>query len=190
MLPILRTERLDLVATTGDHLAAELEAPSSLAALLGAVVPASWPPGEYDRAAMEFFRARLEIEGPGAVGWYGWYVLLRGAPGAADADGTLHAAAPTLVAGAGYFGPPDAAGEVELGYSVVPEYAGRGIATEAVRALTDRALAFPGVRLVRAHVDVANGASRAVLARSEFREVGRHPESGQLRYERRRAGAA
>src|SRR5262245_6647725 len=112
----IRTARLDLVATTLDHLRAELEAPANLGELLHAAVPPSWPPGLYDRDAMLFFQTQLTQGGAAAVGWYGWYAILRG-----TAD---HPA--TLVACAGYLGPPAADGVVEVGYSTSPEWRGHG----------------------------------------------------------------
>ena len=68
----LRTPRLDLVAATLAHVDAELASPTALADLLGAAVPADWPPGEYDRGAQVFLRGRLVAEGPSGVGWFTW----------------------------------------------------------------------------------------------------------------------
>src|SRR4051794_19434895 len=171
----MHTARLDLVATTLDHLRAELEAPAELAGLLGAVVPASWPPGLYDRDAMTFFQARLTEGGPAAIGWYGWYAILRPA---ADQPATL-------VACAGYFGPPTADGVVEIGYSTAPEFRGRGCATEFVSALTARAWATPGVTQVVAEVHEENAASIKVLERCGFHRIGAGRDPGHHRYQHR-----
>jgi RimJ/RimL family protein N-acetyltransferase len=168
----LRTPRLRLVPATAAHVRAELAEPPRLHALLDAEVPASWPPGEYDRGAQEFFLAQLEAGGDAVVGWYGWYAVR-----AADADG------PAAVVGAGgYFGPPTADGVVEIGYSMTPEWRGRGYATELARALAARAAAFPGVRTVIAHTTDANAASVAVLARSGFVRVGAGAEPDSVRF--------
>ena len=176
---LLRTARLDLLATTLDHLQAEIEAPEQLAVLLGAVVPPSWPPGLYDRDAMVFFQARLGEGGAAAVGWYGWYAVLR-----AEADRPA-----TLVASCGYFGPP-ADGTVEIGYSTAPEWRGRGYAAEFVEALTARALATPGVRRVVAETHDDNAASIRVLERCGFHRVGPGRDPGFHRHEHRPATAA
>jgi RimJ/RimL family protein N-acetyltransferase len=169
---LIHTPRLDLVATTLDHLRIELETPSLLGAALGAVIPPSWPPGLYDRDAMTFFQARLTEGGPAAVGWYGWYAVLRPAEG--------HPA--TLVASCGYFGPPAADGTAEIGYSVAPEHRGQGYARECVDALTARALATPGVRWVVAEAHAENAASVAVLRRCGFHWVSAGREAGCDRY--------
>jgi RimJ/RimL family protein N-acetyltransferase len=75
------------------------------------------------------------------------------------------------VGGLGFFGPPDEAGAVELGYGLVAAVRGRGYATEALRAAV--ALAHEhGVRLLRADTEPANTASVRVLEKAGFREVG------------------
>jgi RimJ/RimL family protein N-acetyltransferase len=78
-----------------------------------------------------------------------------------------------VVGSIGFFGPPAAAAdgvlEVEIGYGLVEDARGRGVATEAVRGLlvhTDRL----GVR-VRASVEPSNTASVRVLAKCGFTEL-------------------
>ena len=50
----LQTPRLTLIATTLAHIEAELATPDRLGILLDAHVSPTWPPGEYDRDALEF----------------------------------------------------------------------------------------------------------------------------------------
>ena len=173
---VIATPRLELIAATQAHLEAELEDPAGLSSLLGATVPASWPPGEYDRSAMAFFRRGLIDGGAGAVGWYGWYGVRR-------ATAEMPA---SLVASAGFIGPPDDSGAVEVGYSVVPEWRGQGIATECVSALVQRAFDHGGVRRVVAHTAEGNSASRGVLRRCGFACVGAGADANYLRFEHRR----
>ncbi len=170
----IHTARLDLVAATLAHVDAELRGPSSLAALLGASVPASWPPGEYDRAALTFFRTQFLAAGPSLDGWLTWYAMTREGSGAR-----------ALVAAAGYFGPP-AEGVVEIGYSVAPEAQRRGHATEIVGALVARVFAMDAVHTVIAHTTDENVASTRVLLRCGFRRVGAGADAGTVRYERTR----
>ncbi len=169
----LETRRLILHAAAAEHLRAELEHPGRLRALLDAEVSPAWPPGEYDREALEFFRARLEAGGAAAEGWYSWYAVRK-----ADRDGPR-----ALVAAAGYLGPPDAAGDVEIGYSVLPEWQRRGYASEIVQALVLRAFSRPAVRRVIAHTAAANVGSTAVLLRCGFTQVGSGAEAGTIRFE-------
>jgi RimJ/RimL family protein N-acetyltransferase len=172
----LQSPRLTLIAATLAHVRTELESPEQLAALLGAVVSTEWPTGEYDRDAMEFFGARLEEGGEEVVGWYGWYAVRL-----PDVEGP-----PTLVGAGGYFGPPDAEGTVEIGYSVLPEWQRRGYASEIVRVLVEHAFAFARVERVIAHTTEANPASIAVLLRCGFDAAGAGRESGTVRFERSR----
>ena len=161
------------VAAELAHLDAELESPVRLAALLGAHVPASWPPGEWDADAIRFVRERVAAGGEQARGWYGWYVIRHGA------DGTP----PTLVAACGYFGPPGVDGGVEIGYSVVPEARGQGLATELIGALAARALGTPGVVYIRAHAFAHNTPSWRALARAGFTRTGTTNADGAERWE-------
>ena len=81
------------------------------------------------------------------------------------------------VGGIGLFGPPED-GEVEVGYGLVEEARGRGLATEALRALlveTDRA----GIR-VRAGVRPDNAASLRLLAGCGFTGLRGADEDGRL----------
>ncbi len=167
----LVTPRLEVLAATLAILEADLAGPGALAALLGVRVPEGWPPGMHDEDAMRFFRDRLRALGEAGDGWLAWYAIVR--PGA---DGPA-----TLVGSCGYLGPPED-GAVEIGYSVVPAFRGRGFATEMVRALVARALATPGVARVRAEAHADNAASNAVLARCGFALAGPGREPGHRRW--------
>jgi RimJ/RimL family protein N-acetyltransferase len=165
------------VASSLAHIDAELQDPASLGALLGVAVPASWPPGEYDRDALDFFRDRLTAAGASQVGWYGWYALTLNAEGHCD----------SLVAAAGYFGPP-AQGSVEIGFSVVPEARARGYATEIAQALISHAFDQPGVQLVNARAADSNVPSIRVLLKCGFHRVGPGAEPGIAEYQIARIG--
>ena len=89
----------------------------------------------------------------------------------------------TVVAGGGYFGPPNADGVVELGYSVCPEWRGQGYATELASALAAHAARQPRVARVIAHTSAANPASVRVLERSRFVLAGVGLEPETLRFE-------
>jgi RimJ/RimL family protein N-acetyltransferase len=170
-MKIIRTNRLDLVPATLTLVEADIESPEALARRLGATVPASWPPGEYDRSAMEFFRDRLS-EDPEAVGWYGWYAVHR----PVEPHGAV------LVGTGGYLGPPNADGVAEIGYSIVPESRGLGFATELVHALVSRAFSKPQVVRVIAATTSTNLGSVRVLERCGFSLVGPGSEPGTVQY--------
>jgi RimJ/RimL family protein N-acetyltransferase len=126
--------------------------------LLSVEIPAGWPPGEYDRQASSSLRARL-IENPDALGWFGFWYAVRRSVGSRTA---------MLVGVGGYFGPPDAEGTVEIGYSILPEVQSRGFATEVVSALASRAFATAAVKRVVARTARGNIGSIKVLVRSGF----------------------
>jgi RimJ/RimL family protein N-acetyltransferase len=73
---------------------------------------------------------------------------------------------------AGYHGPPDAAGMVEVGYSVDPAYRRQGYARATLEALLARAAREPAVRTVRASISPGNVASLSLVAQYGFVKVG------------------
>ncbi len=77
-----------------------------------------------------------------------------------------------VVGFAGYHGPPDSAGMVEVGYAVDPIYRRQGYARAALVALLDRATHEPSVRTVRATIRPDNTASRLLVMQYRFVEVG------------------
>ncbi|MFK8907154.1 GNAT family N-acetyltransferase [Streptomyces sp. YS-3] len=77
-----------------------------------------------------------------------------------------------VVGDAGFHGPPDEAGMVEVGYTVVPRYRRQGYARAMLRALLARAAADPGVRTVRARISSDNTASLASIKGFGFTRVG------------------
>ena len=73
---------------------------------------------------------------------------------------------------AGYHGPPDRRGMVEIGYAVDPAYRRRGYARAALEALLQRAAREPQVRTVRVAISPDNAASCRLAAQYGFTEVG------------------
>lgn len=87
-----------------------------------------------------------------------------------------------VVGSIGFFGPPapaaDDVPEVEVGYGLVPDARGRGVATEALEHLVGLA-EQQGAR-VRASVAPTNRASVRVLAKCGFTELRGSTEDGEL----------
>jgi RimJ/RimL family protein N-acetyltransferase len=77
-----------------------------------------------------------------------------------------------VVGHAGFHGPPDAAGMVEVAYSVDPACRRQGYATAMLRELLRRAAAEPGVTTVRATISPDNAASLATIAGFGFTRNG------------------
>ncbi|KUN39553.1 acetyltransferase [Streptomyces olivochromogenes] len=78
----------------------------------------------------------------------------------------------TVVGYAGFHGPPDEAGMVEIGYSVDPAQRRRGYARAILAALMRRAAADARVRTLRVTISPDNAASLATIAGFGFTEVG------------------
>lgn len=127
----------------------------------GASVRAGFDVGPYlaTDACAWLWRLRLDQIGrdPGHAEW-----VAR----AAIADGGA------VVGHAGFHGPPDAKGRVEIGYEVDPAVRGRGYAKAMIRALLAWAAGVPGVRIVRASIAPTNHASLGALRGFDFAHVG------------------
>lgn len=170
------TERLRLVPATLALARAELEDRDAFAALLDAHIPDAWPP-QTVAEALPLFALWLQAA-PACGGWFSWYALARHEDGAAS----------VLVASGGFIGPP-LDGEVAVGYAVLPQFEGRGYATEMAGALVDWALAQPRVERVIAETEWANPASVRVLSKLGFVRSGNARAAEGLRFERGRDAA-
>ncbi|MFD0360212.1 GNAT family N-acetyltransferase [Nocardia sp. GCM10030253] len=73
---------------------------------------------------------------------------------------------------AGYHGPADRRGMVEVGYAIDPVFRRRGYARAALVELLDRAAREPAVRVVRASVSPDNQPSLALIGQYGFVRVG------------------
>jgi len=113
---------------------------------------------EPDRVSTWRFRRDQVAEDPTVAGW------VTGVVWADDAG--------QVVGQAGYHGPPDHDGMVEVGYSVDPAFRRRGYGRATLQALIDRATQEAGVRTVRASVSPDNVASLALIAPFGFVQVG------------------
>jgi ribosomal-protein-alanine N-acetyltransferase len=173
----MRTERLLLVPATAALTRADLAGRDALAAELGVEVPDNWPPEFYDPAAVQYTLEMLESD-PDVSEWSTYYIVRTDLPDR-----------PRLAGIVGYKGRPTSEGEVEIGYSVLEQHQRVGIATEAARALVDRAFRAAGVELVRAETLPDLAPSIRVIEKLGFAFVGEGSEPGVIRYERRRPAA-
>jgi RimJ/RimL family protein N-acetyltransferase len=152
MTPRVEVLQLDAAAlrglADGDLAAANRTAPVPLTPYLA---------GEECRGVWEI-RAVQIVEEPASAAWITGVVW--------DPDRRL------AVGRAGYHGPPDGAGMVEVGYSIDPQYRRQGYARAALRALIERARHEPGVRTFRATVSPDNAPSRDLVLSEGLVEVG------------------
>ncbi len=112
---------------------------------------------EHTREAMAYLYD-LALKTPAAFPWItNWQIVLK------DRN--------VAVGSLCFLNVPDAAGEVEVGYGIHPEFRGRGLMTEALQCVADWALAQPAVKRVLAESEPENAASHRVLDKSGFRPV-------------------
>jgi ribosomal-protein-alanine N-acetyltransferase len=172
----LHTTRLILIPTQAFHLEAELDGKGNLSELLSAQVPSNWPP-EMLRDALPYFLAKLR-ESPQSTGWNAWYWVKRGS----ETEPAV------LVGDGGFKAVPDSEGQVEIGYSILPQFQGFGYATEVARALVDWAFSHSEVACVIGETDPANAASIRVLRKLGFAPAGPGSEEGTVRWTVSRTG--
>jgi RimJ/RimL family protein N-acetyltransferase len=157
----LRTERLELIPATCGILTSELSDRNGLSRLLGADIPAAWPPPLMDETVIrEFLRLCTAPGGPLFSAWY-W---VRDEP---TTGGRV------LVGNGGILQSDTAPDTVVLGYSVLDEYRNRGYATEAVRRIIMDVFSRPGIQRIIATTYPDPGASVRVLEKNGFTQTDR-----------------
>lgn len=121
-----------------------------------------------------------------------WLAQLRAAPAEANpwiaGFAVVHRESNSVIGSVGFKGPPDADGVAEIAYGLVPNFQGRGYATEATEAGVAFAFDSGLVRLLRAHTLPTNAASTRVLTKCGFAFIGEvvEPEDGLVwRWERK-----
>jgi len=167
----LKVGRLRMVAITPAMLAAEQAREldfAELRRLLGAKLTEEWPPEHWEPHVFEFILKQYE-ERPETLGWHR-YVLL-----GERKDWTL-------VGAVGGF--PKAEGDVEIGYSTLPEFQRRGHATAAAKKLVEWLLRRKGVRSVSAQTFLRMAESVKVMERCGMVEVGVGDDPETVRYRR------
>ena len=76
-----------------------------------------------------------------------------------------------VIGTAGFFGPPDASGEVTIGYGMVEPEWGQGYGTEAVAGLVAICRAHGGVTVINANTNLDNVGSQRVLEKNGFHKL-------------------
>ena len=165
-LRVLKSRRLTLVAANHELVSSDIAGRAQLSNLLEAVVPDNWPPDLYDRPAMEY--SLRQLEDPSMQGWSFWYLLLT-----ADNE---------LIGLCGFKGRPDPAGSVEIGYSILSQFRGMGLATEAAMRLIGWAFTHQAVREVSAETLPHLKSSIRVLEKNGMEFTGPGSEHGVIRY--------
>lgn len=175
-MPGMLTERLKLLPLSQASCAVAAADGVGLGRTLGVAVAAGWPPEHFDDGALAWLGAKLAA-GETAE-WLLYFVVLGASGKPAD---------PLVIGTAGYKGPPDRTGAVEVGYSILPQFQRRGYASEAVRALIARAFADPRVTRVCAETFPELAPSLRVMEKCGLVFVGPGQEPRAVHYELTRA---
>ncbi|HEX6573783.1 MAG TPA: GNAT family N-acetyltransferase [Gemmatimonadaceae bacterium] len=153
----LDTSRLTLRAWAAEHLIALIERPAEFALVAGFPAAAGlrdfFTSGEVDAEWIAALKTRHHAE-PWSLG----FAVCEKSSGLAVGTG-------------GFKGAPDDAGVAEIAYGIVPDYEGKGYATEVADALTSYSIQS-GVRTVRAHTLPEPNASNHILTKLGFTHVG------------------
>jgi len=165
---IIQTANLKLIPCELQHFEAILNDQKELEQILGVTVFDNWFdfPGVAGIEAMKYAYEYLQSH-PDALGW--WTYLF------------IYVKDNALIGPGGYQGKADESGMVEIGYSIIPAYQGRGLATEAAKALIDHAFSHVHIRMVDAHTLAEHNASTRVLEKVGMTHVGtsQDPDVGE-----------
>ena len=125
------------------------------AGLLGVTIPDDWP--DEDDRYLSLWHKDM-IDAPQFAKWRARVLV------AIEGDARM-------MGHAGFHGPPNEDDMVEMGYTVFPEFRGRGLATEAARRLMDFAKEN-GAKRIRASVSPDNAPSLAMTRKLALVRIG------------------
>ncbi|MCC6125476.1 MAG: GNAT family N-acetyltransferase [Pirellulales bacterium] len=197
----LRTPRLELVAAMVEMLQADLAGREKLSEALGVEVPAAWPPINWEREPIEYLIDWMQRR-PDAPGWFAWYCILRGTGfqpvntrtslNKLSFDNNLRQVGNlshnTLIGGLGFLGPPSAAGESVVGYSLLADFHRQGYCPEALSALLDWAFSHAELKSLLIRTLTGHRPSIRVAEKLGFEFAGPGPEPNTVEYALDRAG--
>ncbi|HWL93836.1 MAG TPA: GNAT family N-acetyltransferase [Phycisphaerae bacterium] len=170
----IKTPRLSLVSASVDMARAAAESDhAALSQHLDAHVPPDWPPPIMTDAQENLVK---QLQSATWLAGLAWYLVLR--------DKHM------LVGFVGFKSPPKD-GRIDIGYAIVDSQHGKGLATEAVQALSHFAFMDPRVQRIVSETLPELTASKRVLEKCGFTLIaeettGHGGEEGVVQYELRR----
>ena len=174
---VIETPRLLLISVTPEALRADEER-HGLEEMLGAIVPATWPPEYWDKRAMHYLLQRIQRH-PDQRGWCRYITLKQPA-----------SATPVLIGGCGCTETPRTLEEVEIGYSILKEFRRQGYVTEALNALIPWVFEHSSVHAVCAQTYPHLAATIGVLRKCGFVLDGTGRDPGTVMFRRKRPETA
>ncbi len=163
------TARLALIAVTPETLRFERAADGQLGGLIRCAIPANWPPVDWEPHVFEMLLAQFERD-PAQVGWHRYVGFMQ-------PDGSR-----LLIGSIGAFWRDASPAECEIGYTILPPYERRGLATEAVQALISHLRGEGRLTSVVAHTFPRLVGSIRVMEKCGMAPDGNGEEPGTIRY--------
>jgi ribosomal-protein-alanine N-acetyltransferase len=152
----ISTRRLTLIPFSADLLRLALTDRDVLESRLIARFLPQWR-GEHQLRVLHGVLQALEVDPESRV-WRFYFIL--------------HTADRAVIGDAGFKGPPDHEGSVEIAYGVVPSYQRQGYTFEAVQALVGWAFSHSEVRRITATCGNDNAGSIRILEKLGMQRVG------------------
>ncbi|AGG06531.1 MULTISPECIES: GNAT family N-acetyltransferase [Dehalococcoides] len=165
---ILQTPRLELVPANAEMLNCEIQGQKELGQLLGAEIPANWPPEGYGCETLKRLLTKYEAS-RFKTGYLNWYIIL-------NPSGTHR----ELIGQAGFKGEPTPEGRMEIDYSILEHYQHHGYAMEAVHSLIGWILQDPSVKEIIAQTYPESIAAQKLLVKIGFSASGKGLEQGTI----------
>lgn len=150
-MPHIETERLKMITFTVEMMNALLKSKANLEAIIPYRVANEYPMDVYK----QFFKYKIErfSKFPQENEWEGIII---------------HRDTNEIMGDMGFKGGPNNVGEIDLGYSIVPSYQGKGFATEMGKAMVKWGKSQTDVKTVKAACNPDNIASKRVLEKIGF----------------------
>jgi ribosomal-protein-alanine N-acetyltransferase len=164
----INTERLYLFPATAKLYLLELHDRPAFASTLNANVPDEWPPDQITPEVIEDFIGRIQARKRKI--WSFYWILRQKSP-----------EQPVLIGNGGFLAHKN--GTLEIGYSLLSAYHGRGYATEAVKSMVQWTSSSLKRDSIIAYTYPHLKASIRVLEKNGFLLKGKGPEEGTIAYE-------
>ena len=165
------TPRLALIAIMPETVWSEKAGDQRLGELIGCTIPNNWPHIDWEPHVFDFLLAQFD-QHPAQIGWARYIAL-------PFSDGSR-----TLIGTVGAFTKSATPNEAEIGYGLLPQFEGRGLATEAAKALVEFLRRDDRITSIIAHTFPHLLGSRRVMEKCGMIPGGPAPgeEPGTLRY--------
>ncbi|HPB31752.1 MAG TPA: GNAT family N-acetyltransferase [Candidatus Sumerlaeota bacterium] len=156
ILTRIETPNLLLLACEADAARALVESRILARKVIGYRLMEGWPGAEL-LERLPGYVSSVERD-PSLLGWGVWLVI--------------HERTRLVIGDTGFTSPPEPDGTVRITFNMHEEFRGKGLATEAARALLNWAFSWDGIRAVSARCSMNNEPARRVLEKIGMSPVG------------------